>query len=231
MRGSGRVTIVPIVEGHGEVEAVPALLNRWFLHRRYTNFGTPREATRGQKGALSAPYDPDRENGIELFIRRAAAKRPDGILVILDADDDCHAASGRPPHEQLGPRLLSRAVAEARHIPIGVVVANREFEAWFLAGFHRLRSRVPFHWQADCIDPSQSEVPRDCKGRISRRLGQEYSPTVHQKELVRHLGFGSYMTRHSRSFRKLLSVLESMTKDARRNHRTRIRQQRRSGAV
>lgn len=36
-----RYTIVPIVEGHGEVYAVPIILRRWFDFRRFRNFDTP----------------------------------------------------------------------------------------------------------------------------------------------------------------------------------------------
>ena len=30
-----RYVIVPIVEGHGEVQAVPILIQRWLQHRRF----------------------------------------------------------------------------------------------------------------------------------------------------------------------------------------------------
>lgn len=33
-----RYRILAIVEGHGEVRAVPVLLRRWFKHRGFGNF-------------------------------------------------------------------------------------------------------------------------------------------------------------------------------------------------
>jgi len=44
--------IAPVVEGHGEVEAVPALLNNWFRFRRFANFRSLDKAVRtpGAKG-------------------------------------------------------------------------------------------------------------------------------------------------------------------------------------
>ena len=79
--------IAPVVEGHGEVEAVPALLNNWFRFRRFTNFRALDKAVRtpGAK-ALLAPYDRERQLGVEYYVRLAAGSGPDAILVILDAD-------------------------------------------------------------------------------------------------------------------------------------------------
>jgi hypothetical protein len=120
---------------------------------------------------------------------------------------------------------LQRATQEISHIPIAVVVANREFEAWFLAGYRRLVSRrqfKPSFLSNACFDP---ERPRDCKGKVGECLGRAYSPTVDQRELVAHLGFGSYMSRYSRSFRKLIKDLEFMARRARENRRERIRRE------
>ena len=48
-----------------------------------------------------------------------------GILVLLDADDDCPA--------ELASRLLRRARQSRPDRPIRVVLAKAEYESWFLA--------------------------------------------------------------------------------------------------
>ena len=111
--------IVPIVEGHGEVSAVPVLLRRL-------------AAATGANVEVSRPIRQPKGRLVkESELRRAvalAAKQTgtdDGILVLLDADSDCPA--------QFGPQLLAWARAERGDRRIAVVLANREFEAWFLA--------------------------------------------------------------------------------------------------
>lgn len=218
-----RHTIVPIVEGHGEVEAVPILLRQWFKFRRFWNFVTPDLAVRAHQGSLICAHDPDREQGIECYVVRAAAKRPDGILVILDADDICIERRGRPTHEQLGPELLRRARSAIAHVPLGVVVVNREFEAWYLAAYRRLKRRGHFHKDVRFEGGFDVERPRDCKGRVSEYIGRKYSPTADQKILAQEIGFGPYMARYSPSFGKLLRDLERIAHEARQANRARRR--------
>ncbi len=224
-----RYNIVPIVEGHGEVDAVPILLNRWFAHRNFKNFGTPKAAVRAPKSSIIAPLDEDREIGIELYVRRAIMQmpKPDGILVLIDSDDECIARKHLPGDQQLGPALLRRAITEASHIPIGVVLANREFEAWYLAAHRRMKARGQFLAEERFPTGFDFENPRDCKGRVKKCLGRSYSETVDQKELAKHIGFGSYMAKHCRSFDKLLRDLEKIAKTARRNRKVKLRRDQR----
>ena len=221
-----RYTIVPIVEGHGEVHAVPIILRRWFRFRRFLNFDTLDLAVRAHHGSLICAHDPDREQGIECYVARAAARRPDAILVILDADDVCIERRGRPAHEQLGPELLLRARSVIPHVPVAVVVANREFEAWYLASYRRLKQRTLFSEDLRFEPGFDVERPRDCKGRVSQCIGRRYSPTADQKVLAEHIGFRAYMGRYSPSFGKLLRDLERIAHEARCATRDRSRSDR-----
>jgi hypothetical protein len=116
-----------------------------------------------------------------------------GILVLIDADDDCPATCG--------PQLLQRAQGARSDKRIAVVLANREYEAWFLAaapslaGQHRLSTNF--------TRPSKPERPRDCKGLITkaRPKGDPYSETADQALLTSI--FDMKMAReHSDSFDK-----------------------------
>ena len=54
-----RYVIVPIVEGHGEVGAVPVLLNRWLRHRnfhRYFEVHVAGPVRASGKGALKVEH-------------------------------------------------------------------------------------------------------------------------------------------------------------------------------
>src|SRR5262249_6062139 len=118
-----------IVEGHGEIEAVPVTVRRIarlvspeLVLKIHPPFRVPRNR-------LVKPGELERS--VELAARRAG---PAGvILVVLDGDDECPAA--------LGPELLARAQKTRPDIPIRVVLAKREFEAWFLASAESLRGR------------------------------------------------------------------------------------------
>ena len=134
--------ILCIVEGDGETKAVPTLVNRILrqLRRHRTILADDRRVICTHDGSrITEPHAPERRLGIEYYVQRAAREKPAGILVVVDAEDRCRArAQGQPA---LGPELVARGKPFAGEIPLGVVVANPMFEAWFLADFHSLRSR------------------------------------------------------------------------------------------
>ena len=124
--------IIPIVEGHGEERAVPHLIRRWLRRRQlHQSFVVPDLAINAKGcGRLKAAYDRVRHVGIEHYVKAALRNRADAILVVVDADGEC---ANRAAGNGLGPELLARARAAATQLPLAVVVANREYEAWFLA--------------------------------------------------------------------------------------------------
>jgi uncharacterized protein DUF4276 len=216
-----KLRILAIVEGHGEQTAVPVLLRRWFQHRRFREFETPDLAIRASgAGALKCDHVADDELGIEYYVEMAARERPDGILVLLDSDDECQERARTPSRLGLGPELLQRALAVAPHIPIEVVVAHREFEVWFLAALASLRRAGHLPREVRLPTPlSDIESIRDCKKRLKPLLGRPYEETTDQTDFTGALPFTPVMARRSRSYRKLLKALEALTRAARRNRR------------
>lgn len=181
-------TIASIVEGHGEVTALPKL-----LHRIAAELGVPAPLTlppmRVSRGKIT------QDSGIERAVAAEALRVPGkgGVLVLLDADDDCPA--------RIGPDLLARAVAVRPDKQVAVVLANREFEAWFLAAAPSLAGQ--FGFPAGFSRPTDSEAPRDCKGLLTkaRPKGQPYKETVDQAQLASAIDL--QMARdHSSSFGK-----------------------------
>jgi hypothetical protein len=183
--------IQPIVEGQGDEAAVPVLLRRlrdeaqaWGLE-----VGRPHRRRRTQlvkKDSLQSAV-------------RVAALREDcaAILILFDADDDCP--------KELAPRLEEWAREAAGDRPCAVVIANREYEAWFLASIEALRGKSAV--RHDATSHPDPEGPRDAKGELEHRMRSDasYSPTVDQAALTWHLDLES-VHRRCRSFRKLVSA-------------------------
>lgn len=146
--------IQPLVEGHGEVEALPVLLRR--LRDAAGAYGLDIH-----KPALHARPELTREISLRLLIRRYLTLRDcSGILVLFDGDDDCP--------KELALKTQSWAQDEAGDIPCLVVIAHREYEAWL---FSALDASL---W------PAEPESIRDAK----KPLGKNYSPTSHQARLT-----------------------------------------------
>jgi hypothetical protein len=167
-----RAMIATVVEGQGEVAAVPVLLRRMAAEiAPEVVLDLPRPYRVGRDSLLV-------NNGIERAVAAVAEQgdRVPGVLVLLDADDDCPAT--------LGPVLLARAVSARPDRARSVVLANREFEAWFLAAAPSLAGHrgLPRGLAA----PKNAEVPRDCKGWLSRQRtdGHDYKPVADQAALT-----------------------------------------------
>jgi hypothetical protein len=117
-----------------------------------------------------------KEGEIERSIDLAARKLQGcgGIVVIVDCDWD----NGCPARE--GPVLLDRATRARKDYPISVVLAKKEFEAWFLAAAESLRGKRGL--PENLVSPSDPENIRDAKGWLSDRMphGVSYSETDDQ---------------------------------------------------
>lgn len=181
-------TIASIVEGDGEVPAIPKLLHRIAAELGAPNLLTP-TPMRIPRGKITIV------GGIERAVAAGALRvsGKGGVLVLLDADDDCPA--------EYGPLLLARAQAARPDKQVSVVLANREFEAWFLAAAPSLAGQ--FGFPAEFARTQNPETPRDCKGLLTkaRPKGQPYKETVDQAPLTSV--FDLKMAReHSDSFDK-----------------------------
>ena len=181
--------IQPIVEGQGDVDAVPVLLRRlrdeaeaWGLE-----VAKPHRRPRAQLV---------KKNFLQSAVQVAGlAPNCSGILIILDADDDCPKDKSRVLEE------WAREAAGGK--PCVVVMANREYEAWFLASIEAMRGKSGILSAA--VSHPDPESPRDAKGELELRMlhGSSYSPSVDQAPLTAHLDLESAY-RRCRSFRKLV---------------------------
>ena len=185
--------VASIVEGDGEVAALPVLL------RRLSEWRTPDILVRVlppirvyKARFLNRPEEFSRH------LKLAAAKcgETGWILILLDADDDCPALKGA--------EILERARAQVPHRRVSVVLANREYEAWFIAAAPSLHGVRNFS-TTPVDDLTNPEIPRDAKGWLSQRMGQHaYGEITDQPALSARMDMQLAFDR-SRSFRKLCS--------------------------
>ena len=164
---SSTVSIIPIVEGHGEVEAVPVLVRRIGY-------------------ALDPPVLPEvirpirvsrpkllRANELERTVHLAARRvgSEGRILIIIDADDDCPA--------NFGPELLKRAQKARPDVQVSVVLAKSEFESWFIAGASGLAGQRGLSQTLSPLENPESK--RDAKSWLNAHMTNEtYKETSHQ---------------------------------------------------
>lgn len=184
--------IQAIVEGQGEEKAFPILLRRLIpeLGCYVDVSGSPFRSKRTQMV---------RESDFKRAIQVAAFKpNACAILVLFDADDDCAVTHI--------PNMAAWAREAAPKMPCGVVMARKEYEAWFLAAIESLRGKRDI--RLDAAYPQDPEQVRGAKGVISRMMPQNtpYSETADQPALSAQLDLRMAYRRAS-SFRKLVKEL------------------------
>jgi Domain of unknown function (DUF4276) len=150
------LAIAAIVEGHAEVESVPLLLRRIFAQLGVSDIQVARPF-RVKRNRVVKPGE------LERAIRQTIRDRAEvgGIMVLIDSDDDCPA--------QLGSRLLDRAKTTTQ-LPVAVVLANREFECWFLGSKESLRGINGIVENATA--PLNPENIRGAKEHLSRNMAR-----------------------------------------------------------
>ena len=174
--------IAPIVEGHGEVQAVPILLNRLVAEVAADAQLRLNPALRVKSGSFVNDDDYFGKY-LELAARKAKPWPNSCVLILLDCDDDCPL--------KLGPQLLAKAKARRPDTTIIVTLAYREYETWFLAAARSLRGICGL--PADLEPPDNPEVIRDAKGWLSSKMNQPYIETDHQPQLTRSFAFQEAM--------------------------------------
>ena len=205
--------LVPIVEGAGEVSALPELLRR-LLHdqERYDwKILTPKNA-RGIGGLT-------KQNGIERYIQ-FARKEPDcgGILVLIDGDAFYALSPGTRPQDNCSPalaKLLAQRVETLKpDTSVVVVVVRWEYESLFLASLETMAGKriKGLPGLPDCIRfEGDVEEMRDPKRWIRDHFPPErtYSETRDQVAMTTMLDF-DLLENRSRSFRRLKNALNQI---------------------
>jgi hypothetical protein len=186
--------LVCVVEGKGEVEALPNLCSRvrdylgaWSWYVDPDPVRQPRSWLVDE--ALPSPRRPCHAERASRAVQLALARSPDGILLTCDADDDCPAV--------WGPSAKSVVTSRSRGDAVMVV---REYEGWLLHAFDKD--------QLGAAGISDPERIRGAKEKL-KRLVPGYKPTTHQLEITRKIDIAK-LRRSSDSFDKLVRSLAAI---------------------
>lgn len=187
--------LVPIVEGDGEVEAVPVLMRRYLQLNERWDLTIARPKNAHGCGNLT------KEGGLERFVELAFRERDcSGVLVLMDADgdEDCP--------KQLASDFVARIANCGARAPVAVVFARREYEAWFLASLETMVGKeisgLP-GFPPNVTFAADVEELRSVKQWISRHFAgrRSYKETEAQAPMSNLIDFG-LAAKNSRSFRR-----------------------------
>lgn len=193
------VTIGTIVEGHGEVKAVPVLLRRLAtLYASSVSLKVPPSIRLPRGKIVNRPDELDR--AIEFTARKLGEADRSFILLLFDADSDCPA--------KLAPPLLEQAKKVRSDRSFGLTVAKSEYENWFIAGAESIRGKRGL---SDSLErPEKPEEIRDAKAWLKRNSSAgAYSETLDQPALSAVFDIES-ARQHSASFDKFCRDFERL---------------------
>ena len=193
MPDGGPRAIVPIVEGPGELEAVPWLLRQLLWEKGEFALQVKRALNAHGRGNLTV------EGGLERFLQYAASVPGCcGVLILVDANGDCPL--------DLAHTLATRAEARSLPVPVAIVVAYREYETWFLASLGSIRGQFGLGEGLQC--PRAPDRIGDPKGWLARHMrgGRVYKETTDQFPMTRAMD--QYQAVTNRSFRRLAGAVD-----------------------
>ena len=169
------VRMAAIVEGHGEVDAVPVLVQRIAAELDPPLF--PRVEPVLRTAASQLRKADVLERRVEYAARKLEGRG--GILILIDCDWSSDAC---PKFD--APPLLERAHRVRPNMPISVVLAYQEYEAWFIAAAESLRGQRGL--PADLTPVPEPERIRGAKEWISNRMPRTkpYTETTDQAALT-----------------------------------------------
>ena len=165
------MTVQPIVEGPGDELAIPVLIRR--ILSEHVGCRNP---------LVLRPYKVDRGQMVQehkckhyLTISQLDP-RVDYVVQVLDADDDCA--------KDLNERLIGWSATSVYRTGFDLIVIEKEFECWMLAGIVSLRGvrRI----SEDAEPPVNANLIRGAKGRLDKFMPKNtpYSETADQAALA-----------------------------------------------
>ncbi len=191
--------IVPIVEGDGEVDAVPILLRKLLDEMGRWEVQVARPKNAHGCGNLTKP------GGVEKFVQLAWAEADcAAVLILMDAEKNCA--------KELATSFSRRVQAMGAYRPVVTVIAKCEYEVWFLASLETiagtdLQGRPGLPASLQC--PNDIEAIVGVKQWLSRQFPAEraYKETLDQAPMT-HLLDIVLARERSRSFRRLWHAIE-----------------------
>jgi len=197
------VSLYLVVEGDGEVGALPALVERLKQHLGLAVPFIPRAG-----GVMRYQLHLDVPRGhseVERICELCRSRGPSAVLVTQDSEDACP--------RNAAPQVAGWIRALALPFPVAVVLFYREYETLFLAASQTLQgSRLGGHvgrpgLPVGAVYRGDPEIVRNAKGWISEQLPRRYSPMLDQEAFTRTLDLGDPGLATLSSYRRLCNAL------------------------
>jgi len=202
--------VAPIVEGHGEVQAVRTLLQRIGLElfggthievlqpiRQPRSKLLRRDVSTGK----TRPHRDEMLRAVGLASSKLAGRKLQDsvglVLFLLDAEADCP--------KELSPALVETIGIDATGVNYAVVLANVAYETWFAASATSLSKYLSLKLpDDDILDPETRRISKSWVEDRFRRT--KYSETIDQVRLTAAMDLDQCRNR-SPSFDKLCRVI------------------------
>jgi hypothetical protein len=196
-----RNKIYMIVEGPGELSAVPILLRR-ILHENFQRY----ELTLAKPFLAKGKGNLTISGGLERYLENARAEADCGaMLILVDADKEDVAC---PP--RLAKDFAERSRKPGLPFPIAIVVAVCEYESWFLANLETIAPKY-FEKPETITYEGNPEAECSAKGWLARQMPNDfpYSPSIHQDKMSQLIDLDkTYVI--CRSFKRLVDAVEEL---------------------
>lgn len=179
--------IALVVEGHGDLVAVPEMLRRYLALRGHSGVQVGRPLNAKNRAKLLKAGELERFS--ELALRQPGAA---ALLVVFDADKDLAC--------EIGPAALSRLVPQIR-VPVKVCVAIREFENWIMAS-----AETVFDGLEPPVDPEGTGAAHAIKQALKPRA---YVKPRDQPALTKRIDFDLARSR-SPSLDRFLGIVDEV---------------------
>jgi hypothetical protein len=183
------ISVAAIVEGYGDVRAIPTLVVKTGLLFGL-NIVAANPIRSGEWKSLRVAGE------LERFLELARTRDRDLILIILDLDDSCC----KTEYESAMPRI--NKWINGRNIVVHLVFMVKEYECIFLS---RIQDINP---AASIVD--EPERIRDAKGKLKTLTGRRYRETQDQEGYTKAINLPE-LIKTSRSYRKLAKEISGKT--------------------
>lgn len=194
-------SVVLIVEGDGDVAAMPHLVGKIGASSETYVFAA-RPIRVGGWGRLK------KAGGLEKWVRFAATRdNIFRIIVAMDLDDGC-------PVEELN--VISGRLDALRAelgLEIEVCFCIREYESWLLHAREQLAVDAPEYGWRHLESINNPDHIRDAKGALRSIISQPYAESIDQETLTKKINC-FYLYNRSRSFRRFCTATTGLGYEA-----------------
>lgn len=186
-------TLASVVEGPGDVKALPVLLRRICQSRQLFDVSI-RPPWRLPKSKM---VKTDQLAPVVQALAGGLEPRRGAILVVVDQDDDST--------EDLMTRIGATVVGAP--VDLRIAVACREYESWFLAAIESLRAHRSV--RRDALFEGDPDLPRGAKERLESQMSEKYREVLHQPSFSQLLDLDEAQ-RRSTSFREFIRTVTEL---------------------